>query len=357
MTSPKPGFALLAVTVLMIVCSGFLLFWYQNEIRFRLQANAGLRHQTIYQARSGLASQSVWYLQKFTESELREASQPIPRSALDPFFEKWSVQSDAAGDSDFLSLPMQYDAPEPLRFEALFRFQHGSVTDFPWWNLSPQATMAFKTDLEKHFPIWQTSEDQQRSAEAPLFILQREPNLPQFHSVWPGDVELEWKAGQLILGQKDSLTPPNKAWNLVNEPLWLQIRGNLKLSGNLGEELSNAIVLDVDGSVILDLPASLPEFSSSSSRWFIRAGQGVMIQGPEEEAVQVNGYLRIDQGCLKMKTVLGTIYWKGSIACSVEAPKKVDLPLHLSYSRPLDAIPPMFQYTALLPNGIQLTPQ
>lgn len=346
---PK-GYLLLSITVLMIVSSGFLLHWYQNEIQFRLQASAVLRHQTIYQSLNGVSARSALYFQNYTETELQEKSLTIPRSELGPFFDEWSVTSHRSkNQSSFFNADFTYQpshtSVEPLVFQALYRFEKGTMTDSPWLNLNSQAPRTLPETI-----TWQSPQDHQRSQEAPFFILKQEPISSEFDYVFLGDVQLVWQGGKLIVSQGNTTV-----FDIDKHPLFLQIQGNASLRGDLGSSMKELIFIEIAGNLSLELIGNHKTFSPYKPQLFIHVGQQVSMKAESEMPVRVNGYFRIDQGCLNLKTAIRAIYWRGSLACSLEFPQTFSIPLHLLHTPHSPSnIPLVFGYTALRPNGIKL---
>lgn len=344
--SGKPGLVLLILLIFMAALSMLLVYWFQNEIQFRLQAEASLKHQSIYQQLEGVLGQSIVLIRHFSETHLRENSVVLSPSEFNPFFPDWSVRSKPAQDSPFLTLDLEYQSSlEPLSFEALLRFYPYYLSDIPWFNLHSAPFASLPENI-----IFFNEQDRLNTLTAPRFSLLPESSSPSFDQVFEGETHMIWDEEKIrvIQGKKESLLA-----DFQERRLHVQIRGDTSIEGDTTNPPGKLLFLEVIGNLILESPNMTPDFPRSSPRLFVHVTKQLFLQSQQSgtPSIQINGYFWIEDSCPLPRSSFQAIYWKGSLACRLNFPAQWTIPLHLLHT-PYPQFPPSsFARTALLFSG------
>lgn len=349
----RTGWTLLLLLIILTALSLFLMYWFQNEIQFRLQAEAALRLRFVQQQVEGVLAQGVLLLQKYTENQLRSHSFTLSSAEFNSFFPDWFVHSKAAQEEPSLIVELTHQSSgEPLVFEALFRFHSYSLSDIPWLDLNPQS-------LPQTFPanlIFSRKQDQLLSLKPPRFSLFPITNSNSFHYVFPDKARLVWGQDQFMVFQGEH------SWDLANfskEQLHIQIQGDASIEGTMALHQDKQIFVQVLGHLNLELPNQSENFRPEPSRLFVHVTESMNLHSsePSNATLQMNGFFWIQNSCPVLPSFLNAVYWKGSLACPVEPSMHSTVPLHFLYSVPAAPPPDSFMRTSLQFNGIRLLQQ
>ena len=346
----RSGWVLLLLLILLTGLSLLLIRWYQNEIQFRLQAEAALQFRLIHQQLEGVLAQTVLRLRQHSEAQLRADAFDLSQNEPNAFFADWSIHSRAAKKAPFLKLTLQHESfGEPLAFEALFRFESCTLADIPWWDSSLQPSAQGQP---RHL-IFSQEQDARLSLQAPRFFLLSEVPKQPFHYILQGNTRLLWTQDRLLVFQG------NNVWNLTDfsqKNLRLQIQGDVVIEGSMAWHQDKPIFLHIVGNLSLHLPNQPRGFSPAPPRLFVRVAQTMRIQSqlPMDKTLQINGYFWLEGACPNVSPFVEALYWKGSLACPMHATAPSTVPLHFTHSPPIHAPPEDFRRTAMRFNGIRL---
>lgn len=340
----KTGIALLSTLIFMAVFTALLLYWYQNEILYRLQAEASLKYQSVYQALDGVVSETASLLKNYSEEQLRQNEINLLDTEGASFFSDWSVRSFPAKDSDFLKVQLSY--LDLQNFRALFRFQSYSLTHFPWINLSQEA-FELPTNL-----IFNSDQDYQLALTVPRISLIPFPINENFETVIYGDAQIEWQPDQITIRQGSKKITLNSGSNV-------QIKGDVTILGDLSHAYGKQWYFDIEGNLDLILPNKSKEFPSEETTLIIHVTEQLRLfaEGrPSEQtnnsSLQINGFIWVENNCFSTDSYIQEIYWKGGIACQLDASANISIPIHLLHSSFSDP-PSAFNRTSLIWNGIR----
>ncbi len=346
--NPPSGIALLLTMIFMVGMSAWILYWYRNEIQFRLQADAALRYQSIYQELDGVLAHSLSHLQQYPESQLRETSLRLGNTELS-FFPGWSVQTLPEGASSTLPLAINYQAEAgPLQFEALLHLQRFSLTTVPWFHAGAssnpwpnQLTFAQETD-------------HQTALNAPKFPLPKDPVVSTFDASFPNGAELQREEAQLFVISEGTIPIELKP---TNSMLRIQIRGDATWVGNLTTHFEIPIYLEILGNLTLVLAGTTPGFREATPFLFVYTTGDIILQHTTGDGgfLAINGYFRVEGSrCLSLASGLQGVYWQGSLACETDLPIQFSVPIHLQHVAPTISAPEALERTALRNNGVQV---